>query len=121
MLSGSGSYSGQTFINAGTLALSGVGSVPATTNIYVAPRALFDVTGAINNGNFTLTGNGKLWGSGACYGLLALTNGATLSPGSNNTFGTLVFTNFFLSQGRDADLEDRLHQHFQNQPRAADQ
>ena len=94
-LSGSNSYSGPTLVNAGTLALSMVG-LPASSDIILAPGAMFDTHATINNGNFTFSGTGSLSGSGTCFGLLTFTNGAVLSPGSNS-FGTLTFTNFYPS------------------------
>jgi len=95
-LTGPGTYTGPTFINAGTLALLNFGTVSATNNLYVAAGAMFDTRGTINNGNFTFTGTGRLSGYGTCFGLISLTNGAVLAPGSN-VIGTLTFTNFYPS------------------------
>ncbi len=92
-LSAAASYTGPTFINAGTLALSGTGTILATNNVNLAAGAMLDTHATINNGNFTFTGPARLTGNGACFGLITLTNGATLAPGSNS-FGTLTFTNF---------------------------
>jgi autotransporter-associated beta strand protein len=95
-LSAPAAHSGPTFINAGTLALSGSGTVPATNNLYLAPGAMLDVRNTVANGSFAFTGPAKLFGFGTCFGIISLTNGAVLSPGSNS-FGTLSFTNFSTS------------------------
>ncbi len=92
-LSAAASYTGPTFINAGTLALSGSGAIPATNTVNLAAGAMLDTRNTINNGNFTFSGQARLTGNGVCFGLITLTNGATLAPGSNS-FGTLTFTNF---------------------------
>jgi autotransporter-associated beta strand protein len=96
-LGGANTYTGNTTISAGTLALSGSGSL-ATPKIIIASGAKFDVSGltstfALGSGQ-TLTnisGTGNLAGNvNLASGALALsyTNG---TPALNVTNGTLVF------------------------------
>jgi autotransporter-associated beta strand protein len=84
-------YTGPTFINAGTLALMNSPSTPGfpTTNIYVAAGATFDPT---LSGAFTLGSGRTIWGNGAVKGAFGIGNGALLTPGSNS-IGTLTFSN----------------------------
>jgi autotransporter-associated beta strand protein len=83
-------YTGPTVINAGTLALSGNGSIASSTNIYIGSGASFNFTAA--GGSLTL-GNGRtLWGGGSVSGNFTFGSGAILAPGSNS-IGTLTFSN----------------------------
>jgi len=83
-------YSGSTFINAGTLALSGSGAIASSANIAIAAGALFDVS-STTSGNLTLASGQTLSGNGSVKGSLIVGSGATLSPG--NPLGTLTFSN----------------------------
>ena len=53
-LTGTNTYNGNTFINAGTLALSGGGLITNTPSITVASNAIFDVSGLTTTKPFTL-------------------------------------------------------------------
>ncbi len=83
-------YTGSTFINAGTLALSGNGAIASSASLAVAAGALFDVSGT-TAGNLTLASGQTLSGNGAVRGNLVVGDGATLAPG--NPFGVLTFSN----------------------------
>jgi len=56
-LSGDNTYSGDTYVTIGTLALTGAGSLPNSSRISVAGGATFDVS-TLNSGTFTL-GSGQ--------------------------------------------------------------
>ena len=85
--SGAGTYTGNTLINSGTLALSGSASV-VSTNINVASGATLDATGL--SGGLTVASGQTLSGNGSVQGNLTDGSGAILSPGSNNVAGTLT-------------------------------
>jgi autotransporter-associated beta strand protein len=85
------SYTGPTFVNAGTLALSGSGAIASSANINIAAAALLDVS-ATPSGNLTLAGGQTLSGNGAVKGNLIVGSGAVLSPGIG-AVGTLAFSN----------------------------
>jgi len=83
-------YTGSTFINAGTLALSGNGAIAGSASLAVAAGALFDVSGTLA-GNLMLASGQTLSGNGAVRGNLVVGNGAMLAPG--HPFGPLTFSN----------------------------
>jgi autotransporter-associated beta strand protein len=82
-------YTGTTTVNAGTLALSGVGSIGGTPEISVAAGASLDVSARIN-GTLILVAGQQLDGFGTVTGLVATSSGSTIAPGSSNTIGTLT-------------------------------
>lgn len=89
-------YIGPTVINAGTLALSGSGSLlntalSNTPSIFVNSGAVFDV-GGTTSGSFVINDRQLLWGTGGIRGNFTIGGAATLSPGSNS-IGTLLFNN----------------------------
>ncbi|TAK94072.1 MAG: hypothetical protein EPO07_17265 [Verrucomicrobia bacterium] len=86
-LSQTNSYSGDTTISAGTLVLSGNGSITNSPTISVASGATFDVTNVASG--FTLAAAQVLKGNGAINGPATI-NG-TVAPGAS--IGTLTFTN----------------------------
>ena len=88
-LSASNSYSGETLINAGALALTGSGSVTVSSNIMVASGATFDVSGV----TFTLGGNQALSGSGTNNGSVAASADSKIYAGTDGTYGTNTFNN----------------------------
>jgi autotransporter-associated beta strand protein len=100
-LSGVSTYSGNTTIATGTLALSGNGRIGNSAIIEVAAGAAFDVSGVTNIGNTiaavqTLKGNGTINGS--------LTNNGTIAPGAS--IGTLTFINdLVLASGGTTSIE----------------
>lgn len=83
-------YSGPTFINSGTMALSGTGSIANSSLINIASGATLDVSGR-TGGSLTLTSGKTLTGGGAVNGNLTIASGANLRPG--NSIGTLTFSN----------------------------
>ncbi|HZT21837.1 MAG TPA: autotransporter-associated beta strand repeat-containing protein [Verrucomicrobiae bacterium] len=90
-LTAANTYSGATFITAGTLALTNAGSIASSTNINLANGAMLDVSGTTAS-SMTL-GNGKmLSGDGQVNGNFIVAAGATLAPG-NNDLGMLRFNN----------------------------
>lgn len=89
-------YIGPTVINAGTLALSGNGSLlnnalSNTPSIFVNSGAVFDVSGT-TSGSFVINDRQLLWGNGGIRGNFTIGGAATLSPGSNS-IGSLLFNN----------------------------
>jgi len=90
-LSSANTFTGTTFISAGTLALTNAGALVSSTNLNLANGSLFDVSG-VAGGEVTI-GNGRMIsGDGAVKGNFFLTSGATLSPG-NHDLGNLTFSN----------------------------
>jgi autotransporter-associated beta strand protein len=90
-------FKGKTLVNAGTLALSGNGSLAAATNINLAAGATFNVTNRFD-GMLTLTNDQLLQGNGTVIGFLTSLPGATIMPGTNaSSVGSLaVSTNVTL-------------------------
>lgn len=84
-------YSGDTTINAGTLALNGGASI-ASPNINLATgTAVLDVSGV--SGGYLL-GNGQtLSGTGVVTGAVVTAVGSMIAPGSPGNVGTLNFSN----------------------------
>jgi autotransporter-associated beta strand protein len=96
-LAASNSYTGPTTIYAGTLSLTGAGSINNTSSITISPNAEFDLSGA-NVTTLTL-GNGQvLKGSGTVTGSVVETGGASISPGISG-IGTLTITGSVILQG----------------------
>ncbi len=90
-------YSGSTFVNAGTLALAGSSALSATPAITIAAGATVDVS-ARSDSTLTLTGTQLLAGNGAINGTLTAGAGTTVSPGSGGV-GALTVTNAVVLQG----------------------
>lgn len=87
-LSAASTFTGNTTINAGTLALGFSGSVANSGNIFVAAGAVFDVSSV--SGGYTLGAAQTLSGNGSVNG--AVTANGTLLPGGASV-GTLTFNN----------------------------
>lgn len=85
-LSAANTYSGNTVISGGTLAVGAGGSL-ASPNINVGSGAIFDVSGT---GGFTLNGGQTLAGSGTVNGAVTASSSSTIYPGSNSVTGTLT-------------------------------
>lgn len=115
---GANTYRGATNIGAGTLKLSGSGSINDSAAINVGSGAAFDVTGVaapfqlgaakslVNNGTVSglLDTFGMLGGSGRFTGRVMLGNGAHVAPG--DSIGTLTFAGgLALSHGSALDFE----------------
>jgi autotransporter-associated beta strand protein len=82
-------YSGQTTVSNGVLALGASTTLPNSTPITLAAAGTLDVSaaGTLTLAAQTIQGNGKLNGS------LATGSGTTVSPGGANAIGTLTVTN----------------------------
>jgi len=100
VLSGTGTYTGQTNVNAGTLAVSVAGAISGSTAINVASGATFDTTMA--GGGYTITGaavpggSQKLAGAGTLNGSIIAGSGAIVAP-SAGAATNLTLTNGSLS------------------------
>ena len=90
-LTAANTYSGATYISAGTLALTNSGSIAGSTNINLANGALFDISGTASHA-LTLGGGKLISGDGFVNGNFTVASGATLAPG-NNDLGSLTFSN----------------------------
>jgi autotransporter-associated beta strand protein len=86
-LTGVNTYTGNTVVGTGTLALSGATVMLASPSIAVSAGALFDVSAV--TGGFTLGAAQTVSGFGSVKG--TLTNNGTISPGAS--IGTLTFSN----------------------------
>ena len=84
---GSLDYLGDTTVNAGTLALSGSGSINISPTINVVSNATLNVTGR-SDGTLTVNTNQTLMGGGTVLGLV--NNLGTLAPGAS--IGTLTIS-----------------------------
>jgi autotransporter-associated beta strand protein len=91
ILTGTETYSGATYISAGTLALTNSASIANSTNINLSNGAIFDVSGTASHA-MTLSGGKMISGDGFVNGSFTAASGATLAPG-NNDLGALVFSN----------------------------
>jgi fibronectin-binding autotransporter adhesin len=89
-LSGANTYSSNTVIAAGTLALVEPGSISNSSVINIGSGATLDVTGR-NDDTLTLNNGRTLTGDGSINGKLATMAGSTLIPGAS--IGTLTVTN----------------------------
>ena len=89
ILTAANTYSGATYISAGTLALTNSASIANSTNINLANGALFDVSGTTSHA-LTLGSGKMISGDGSVNGNFTLASGATLAPG-NNDLGALNF------------------------------
>ena len=85
-LEGVNTYSGDTTISAGTLNLSGTGSITPSANISVASGATLDVTGL--SSAFVVDSAQTLKGFGTVVGNVAVAGG--VQPGDAFTIGTLA-------------------------------
>jgi autotransporter-associated beta strand protein len=96
-LSAANTYTGNTTINAGALALAGSGSIGASTLIAVSSGTLLDVSGRVDQ-TLTLNSGQTLIGSGSINGNVNALASSTLNPG--DTIGTLtVQSNLTLNGG----------------------
>jgi fibronectin-binding autotransporter adhesin len=93
-------YTGDTWISAGTLALTGAGALTGSSNIIVSAGATLDASGR-TDGTLRLALGQTLSGFGTVLGKVLVTNGATLSPGSATSPGTLALNSLLnLTGGR---------------------
>jgi autotransporter-associated beta strand protein len=90
-LASADTYSGATFISAGTLALTNSAALANSTNINLDNGAILDVSGTTTHA--MALGNGKtITGDGIVNGNFTIASGAAISPG-NNDLGALTFNN----------------------------
>ena len=94
-LAGTNTYTGATFVNTGTLALKGAGSMLASPTLTVAAGATLNAT-ARSDGTLTLAAGQTLAGRGTVSGTLAVAAGSTIAPGS--PIGALAITGAALLQ-----------------------
>ncbi len=87
---GANTYTGNTLINNGVLALSGSATIANSTNIIVAASGTLDVTGL--SGGLTLAAGQQLSGSGTVLGNVT-DPASAIAPGGAGTAGTLTFGN----------------------------
>jgi len=90
-LAAANTYSGATFVSAGTLALTNSASIASSTNINLSNGGIFDVSGTTGHA-MTLSGGKMISGDGSVSGNFTLASGATLAPG-NGDLGSLSFSN----------------------------
>ena len=85
-LSGDNTYSGNTTVSAGTLALTGTtNNISSSAIIDVTSGATLDVSGL--SSGFELAGSQTISGSGTVFGDMTIASGSVLSPG--NSPGTM--------------------------------
>jgi len=84
------SYTGNTTVNAGTLALSNSVALNSSPVLTIAGGATLDASGRSDD-TLTLVSGQTLTGSGVLKGNVMVGNGATLAPGSS--VGALTFSN----------------------------
>ena len=83
-------FTGPTVVAAGTLFLSGAGSLSNSPSLTLSPGAGYDVSGAAAG---VLGANQNLLGGGFVNGSLATTANSQIFPGTDGTVGTLTFSN----------------------------
>lgn len=84
-------YTGNTLINGGTLALGVNGSIASSPQTSLASGSTFDVSAV--TGGFTNASGKTLAGFGAVKGAITFATGATINPGNTTTNGALSFSN----------------------------
>jgi autotransporter-associated beta strand protein len=80
VLSAANTYTGDTIVNTGTLALSGIGSVSSSSNIALNTGATLDASGRTDS-TLTLASGQTLKGNGAIIGNVTASPGSAVSPG----------------------------------------
>lgn len=102
-LTGAETYTGSTAINAGTLALSGNGSIASSSGVGVAHGASFDISAASNGASIaSLSGGGSVnlgnqiltltQASGNFGGVISGNGGVTLASGTQTLSGANTYT-----------------------------
>jgi autotransporter-associated beta strand protein len=87
LLNNLNTYNGPTLVSAGTLSLTGSGSIANSSVLTINDGAILDVTGRSGQ-MLTLNSGQTLTGGGMLNGALTTLSGSTLNPG--NTVGTLT-------------------------------
>jgi fibronectin-binding autotransporter adhesin len=95
ILSNANNYTGNTAINAGTLALRGNGSIAGSVSVTISAGAILDAS-ARSDSQFTVASGQTLQGNGSVTGGLLISPGALLAPGTLTVSGaaTLRGTTF---------------------------
>jgi autotransporter-associated beta strand protein len=88
-LNGTNKFSGNTLVGAGTLALGGSSFISNSAAIIVSNSATLDVSAS----SPIVLQNQILAGSGTINGGITVASGATISPATNGTVGTLTINN----------------------------
>ncbi|MDW7979259.1 MAG: autotransporter-associated beta strand repeat-containing protein, partial [Verrucomicrobiales bacterium] len=96
-LDAANTYTGDTIIYQGTLALGPSGSIATSPQIIVGPGTTFDVSAV--SGGFVHSPGRRLGGFGTVVGDVTVASGAILDPGSNVVAGTLTFTGSLTETG----------------------
>jgi autotransporter-associated beta strand protein len=96
-------YTGDTWVSSGTLALSGVGSLATSSNLVVASGATLDAS-ARTDGTLKLVSGQTLGGFGSVAGKVVATNGAAIAPGNSINIGTLTFNSTVNLTGGQAQM-----------------
>jgi len=102
-LDAANTYTGATAIQAGTLALSGAGSIARSSGVSVAVGATFDISGANNGASITsLNGSGNVnlashtltltGASGSFGGIIAGSGGLAIVTGNETLTGNNIYT-----------------------------
>lgn len=91
-LAGVNTYTGGTIVSNGVLLLTEPGSISDSSPIVVAPGAVLDVSGRLDQ-TLTLNSGQVLMGSGTINGSVTNQPGSTIDPGGTNAIGTLTITN----------------------------
>jgi len=93
-------YSGNTIISNGTVALAAAGSISNTAAILINSGATFDVSAL--SGGFVMRAtapNEIIAGNGTITGSLTTTNGGKIMPGTNGVIGTLAVSGNLTMKG----------------------
>ena len=85
-------YTGNTIISNGVLALTSAASIATSTNVDVATNAQLNVS-ALAGGTLTLGAEQTLKGLGTVSGSVTAPAGSTVAPGEAGAIGTLTITN----------------------------
>jgi fibronectin-binding autotransporter adhesin len=94
-LGGANTYTGNTTISGGKLALS-AGTSLTSLRIQIGSGTTFDVS---QDTGYTLAGTQTLFGFGTVAGAVTAASGATIFPGSNSVTGTLTMQNGLTETG----------------------
>ncbi len=94
-LDAANTYSGNTFVNAGTLAIGGTGSL-VSPFVFVNSGAIYDVSQA---SSYTVIANQVLAGFGTVNGLVNVASSGIIFPGSNSLTGTLTLNSGLAETG----------------------
>ena len=89
VLTSANTYSGNTTVSNGTLALRGLGSIANSANIVVNRGTTFDVSAV----SFTLGGSQSLFDSGTVNGSVNTASGAKVYAGTDGGYGTNAINN----------------------------